>query len=134
VLARHCFGVLSGPEAVTCQHAPCEEAAPAQAKVVVENVSKIFVTQRRSVEALANISLRVNNGQFVCLVGRSGCGKSTLLNIIAGLEPFIGLRRPRDINSFDLANYTSIITRAASLPFLVSGRDSSVTGCVWAIS
>lgn len=74
----------AGP--VTSQQTSCERAVPAPAKVVVENASKVFVTKRGSVEALANISFQVNEGQFVCLVGRSGCGKSTLLNIIAGLE------------------------------------------------
>jgi len=80
------FGGLPGAKSIEFPTTPCERAAPAQAKVVVENVSKIFVTKRGSAEALANISLQVNDGQFVCLVGRSGCGKSTLLNIIAGLE------------------------------------------------
>lgn len=79
-------GDSPGLTAVTSQRTPCEDAALALAKVVVENVSKRFVTKRGSVEALANISLQINEGEFVCLVGRSGCGKSTLLNIIAGLE------------------------------------------------
>jgi NitT/TauT family transport system ATP-binding protein len=83
---RTISGDSPGPGAATSQQPPCEQAAPAPAKVVVENVSKVFVTKRGSVEALENISLQVNEGQFVCLVGRSGCGKSTLLNIIAGLE------------------------------------------------
>ena len=38
-------------------------------------------------QALDNINLRVEDGEFICLVGPSGCGKTTLLDIIAGLTP-----------------------------------------------
>lgn len=36
--------------------------------------------------ALARINLKVNPGEFLCIVGPSGCGKSTLLHLIAGLQ------------------------------------------------
>ena len=38
------------------------------------------------VEAIKNIDLTVDRGQFCALLGPSGCGKSTLLRMIAGLE------------------------------------------------
>src|SRR5450755_3490864 len=55
-------------------------------KLAIESVSKSFKTATGTVQALDRVSLKVSEGEFVCLVGASGCGKSTLLNIIAGLE------------------------------------------------
>src|ERR1700688_2818496 len=55
------------------------------AKLVIDDVSKWFSSSRASVQALDRISLRVEEGEFVCLVGPSGCGKTTLLDIMAGL-------------------------------------------------
>ncbi len=56
------------------------------AKLWVKNVSKTFHSAQGEVQALNDVSLRVDEGEFVCLVGPSGCGKSTLLNLIAGLD------------------------------------------------
>ncbi|MFG1280810.1 ABC transporter ATP-binding protein [Xanthobacter autotrophicus] len=52
----------------------------------IRNVSKTFLVQGRPIEALAGITLTVEAGAFVSVVGASGCGKSTLLRLILGLD------------------------------------------------
>ena len=52
----------------------------------IESVTKRFGEGAESVLALDGISLHVDVGEFVCVVGASGCGKSTLLSLIAGLD------------------------------------------------
>ena len=55
------------------------------APLVVENVVKQFRQGSRSVTALSGISLEVNQGRFVAVMGASGSGKSTLLHLMGGL-------------------------------------------------
>ena len=52
----------------------------------IENVSKIFNNNHKTLKALQDTNLVINKQEIVSLVGQSGCGKSTLLRIIAGLE------------------------------------------------
>jgi NitT/TauT family transport system ATP-binding protein len=62
---------------------PSGSAPPA--KLAIDRVTKWFRTPRAVVHALDEVTLDVEEGEFVCLVGPSGCGKSTLLDIVAGL-------------------------------------------------
>lgn len=52
----------------------------------LQNVSKEYVNDDQHIRALSDVSLTVDRGEFVALVGRSGCGKSTLLNLAGAMD------------------------------------------------
>jgi len=52
----------------------------------IEQIGMSFTRGKATSEVLSDISLKVERGEFVALIGHSGCGKSTLLNIVAGLQ------------------------------------------------
>jgi NitT/TauT family transport system ATP-binding protein len=57
-------------------------------KLRLTGVTKSFVAPRTGLStlAVAEMSLDIQTGEFICIVGPSGCGKSTVLNMIAGLD------------------------------------------------
>lgn len=58
----------------------------AEIELKISNIKKNYKIDGKDIEILKNITLDINKGEFISIVGASGCGKSTLLRIIAGLE------------------------------------------------
>ena len=61
-------------------------AKPTQPAISLNQVVKTYLNAAGSFTALRGISLQMNYGQFVSIVGKSGSGKSTLLNVLTGID------------------------------------------------
>jgi len=117
------------------------------ALVELRNVNKDYDTDGQKVRALNDVSLSLDSGEFVAVVGRSGCGKSTLLNLVGAMDfPSSGavlidgkntcdmddriltqLRRDRIgfvFQSFQLLHTLSVVENA-ELPSLLAGRKEA---------
>jgi len=58
--------------------------------IETENLTKIYRTDEVETTALNNITLQLDEGQFVSIMGPSGCGKSTLLHVIGLIDDMSG--------------------------------------------
>ncbi|MCI8520713.1 MAG: ABC transporter ATP-binding protein [Clostridia bacterium] len=72
--------------------------------VELEDVYKIYYMGDNEVHALDGISLKIERGEFVAIIGKSGSGKSTCMNIIGCLD--VATRGTYRLNGKDISHYT----------------------------
>jgi putative ABC transport system ATP-binding protein len=71
---------------VETAHASLANSERSSLLLSLEGVTKSYRTDGEPVLALNDVSIQIEQGKFVALVGRSGCGKSTLLNLSGALD------------------------------------------------
>ena len=97
--------------------------------LVLKNVTKSFKEGDSTVDALKNVSLTVNPGDFIAIIGPSGSGKSTLLSIAGALlQPTqgdvlvsgtnIGNMKEKDLSAFRLTDVGFILQTSNLIPYL----------------
>lgn len=97
--------------------------------LTLKNVTKSFKEGDSTVDALKNVSLTVEPGDFIAIIGPSGSGKSTLLSIAGALlQPTsgevlvngtnIGEMKEKDLSSFRLTDIGFILQTANLIPYL----------------
>jgi len=108
-------------------------------QIVLENVMKNYSVGGQTLNAVNNVSLKINRGEFISVVGHSGSGKTTLLSMIGGIvQPTSGriMFGGTDIYSLDsdgLSEYRSgkigfMFQFASLLPILTAKENLLLPG------
>lgn len=84
-----------------------------------ENLCKTYGSDENAVRALDNVSVSIEDGEFVSIVGTSGSGKSTLLNLLGGLDrPTSGKVTVSGKDIFDMDDDALTIFRRRNIGFV----------------
>jgi len=109
----------------------CPSLETGNLKIEFENVSKAYQQPGRGVyTVLKDISLTIDSGDFVVILGESGCGKTTLLNLIAGFDRPSSGRILADSHEIRTVHHSRsmLFQQPALLPWL-NVRKNVAYGC-----
>jgi putative ABC transport system ATP-binding protein len=93
--------------------------------IELKNVTKTFHAGEEEYSALKRVSLNINSGEFVAIMGPSGSGKSTLLSLIGGLSKASSGAVSIDSIDLGVSDRTNCPTSGASISGLCSNPSTS---------
>lgn len=96
------------------------------------NIKKYYGEEPNVTKALNGVSMNVDKGEFVSIIGASGSGKSTLLHILGGLDnPSSGEVYVRGIQLTDLREQELVIFRRRNIGFIFQDYNLVSNLCVY---
>jgi putative ABC transport system ATP-binding protein len=93
---------------------------PSQSLISMSRVTKQYESAAGPVLALRGVSLEINTGEFVAIIGKSGSGKTTLINLLTGIDsPSTGVIRvaSTDVHTLDHEDLSSWRGRSVGIVF-----------------
>ena len=83
------------------------------------DISKSYLVGSQTVKVLQSVTIQINPGEFIAIVGRSGSGKTTLLNLLAGLDqPNTGKGLVRGVDIADMSDNQLTDMRRGMIGFI----------------
>lgn len=99
--------------------------------ISIKNVSKEYITKKQKIIALSNVSIEIDKGESLAVLGLNGAGKSTLVNMITGIiiptEGLVSINNLTPKDGKDYKKQFSVVYQNNGLDFYLSVYDNLKT-------